>query len=134
MECKVANYLCESISELKYVTTTKNLFDKNKAVLNSEFSDGNLLSNNDWFVSDYINISGMYHVTISGKTAGSETWFYDGNKQSITVVYAVTGTISVPSGAVYIRFNAPKTDIDTTQVEEGTNATEYMPYKHIAFR
>ena len=87
---------------------TLNLFNSNTITsgysLNS--SNGDLLEDSLWYVSDYINVQGLPAVIISGlRDSGRSNCFYDVNHQYISTFNAITGTIIVPSNAVYMRIN-----------------------------
>lgn len=87
---------------------TLNLFNSNTITsgysLNS--SNGELLSDNLWYVSDYINVQGLPTIIVSGlRDSGRSNCFYDENKNYISTFNAITGTVIVPSNAVYMRIN-----------------------------
>lgn len=114
-------------------------------------STGAVDSNDKWITSDYIPISGT--VTLSGYKDGTEVNFcvrfieYDANKEfigstsniNVTDVVTWSKTITLNSNTRYARttvgFNnkvtTPSTYFATNrlQIEEGSQATEYEPYK-----
>ncbi len=124
----------KNIKRLRYATTTKNLFDKSRAIKGFELngSNGGTVANLTWFVSDYISVVGINTLTISGKVSGgASNCFYDNNHNFISAVNMLNGTFQVPSGATYMRFNGLLTEIDTAQLESGSIATPYVPYGYL---
>lgn len=105
------------------VKIPNNLFNPYTVMHDKELGDsGVLLDKSDWFVSDYINVSELSSVVISGKSQGQTNAFFNANKQFISQTLIAEGTVSVPSGAVYLRINAPITLLNTTAV------TSKIPY------
>ena len=124
----------KNIKRLRYATTTKNLFDKSRAIKGFKLngSNGETVENLTWFVSDYISVVGISTLTISGKVSGgASNCFYDNNHNFISAVNMLNGTFQVPSGATYMRFNGLLTEIDTAQLESGSSATSYVPYGYL---
>lgn len=124
----------KNIKRLRYATTTRNLFDKSRAIKGFELnnSQGGTIANLTWFVSDYISVVGINTLTISGKVSGgASNCFYDNNHNFISTVIMLNGAFQVPSGATYMRFNGLLTEIDTAQLESGSIATPYVPYGYL---
>lgn len=124
----------KNIKRLRYATTTRNLFDKSRAIKGFELvgNHGGTYANLTWFVSNYISVVGISTLTISGKVSGgASNCFYDNNHNFISTVNMVNGTFQVPSGATYVRFNGLLTEIDTAQLESGSTATPYVPYGYL---
>lgn len=108
---------------------SKNLFDKGAVSLNTEISGTSFKENSYYFTSDYCVVKGLDSVYLSGKTEGASNLFYDDNYNYIDKISAISGQISVPTGAAYMRFNAPTTQLDNEiMLEAGTESTEYQPY------
>ena len=136
--------LAENLGKYKveYKVTGKNKFDKNKVVsklwLNA--STGKEEQNGDNYVSDYINVIPNTNYYLSGKpnNAGSIfVYMYDYNKNFISK-YFNSGDILFMSSSdcKYVRIavsiadsKKTSTDLDIIQLEEGTQATPYEPYK-----
>ena len=119
---------------MRYATTTRNLFDKSRAIKGFELNNnqGGTIANLTWFVSDYISVVGINTLTISGKVSGGAlNCFYDNNHNFISTVNMLNGAFQVPSGATYMRFNGLLTEIDTAQLESGSTATSYVPYGYL---
>ena len=137
------NIPCELIScKMPVLTTTgKNLCNNNFIKSNrgrvnenngSVYRDSSLKPS--VYVSDYVNVKGMDYITYNrqwglnqnGTDSVQSYAFYDENKKYITGMYNRT-TLTVPSNAHYFRIT-----IDSEQefqLERGTVATSYEPYK-----
>lgn len=107
-------------------TVGKNLFDKNTANLNCALNgDGtlrNLLEGENNNVSDYIPVKGNTQYV---KTTSDLYCEYDINKNFIRRTGGTMFTTS--DDCKFIRINVA--DIDNHQLEEGSIATAYEPYK-----
>lgn len=134
----------ENVSEYIGVDVSKkrNLFNKDSSTSKTRVSgaDGTLdtFSTLTCSVSDFIDVSGMSRITISGnvtvQNATSHRYaFYNSNKNFITGLVNDTeygtflnATIDVPSNAKYFRFNfMPQDDV---MVNEGSSPSDYVPY------
>lgn len=105
------------------VKRPENLFNAYTVIRGKELANNGVLQDKDnWFVSDYINVSGLSSVVVSGKSEGQTNAFFNGDKQFIFQTLLTDGTVSVPSGAVYLRINAPLTMLATVSV------TTYIPH------
>lgn len=115
---------------------SKNLFDKDAARRGYEItnaSTGQISPSANWFVTDYIHISPNTTYVVSGATRGANVLFYDKNKTFIsTVQYSANYTVTVPDNSeiYYLILNSVLTDIDNFQLEKGSTATAYQPYKY----
>lgn len=112
----------------------KNMFNRVNTFLGYLDTTGSVIKNADHRVSDYIDVSGISHLTISGNTGtGIVNCFYDSSKTFLSAVVMTTNqatrTIEVPSNAKYIRVTVNKTVLSTYQLERGSVATEYTSYK-----
>lgn len=98
----------------------KNLFNKARGTFN-EF-------NNGYFVSDYIKIDPNKQYKLS-----NNNWrifiYYDSNYSHISTSYDNNPILTPPGNATYIRIEVPIDNLDIVQLEEGTVATTYEPYK-----
>ena len=110
----------------------KNLFDKNNVINAYLNADGTTTENSAYRVSDYIDISNINDLTISGNYGGSEyCCFYDSNKTFVNnfgMGTLTTRTVSVPANAKYIRVTVRANVLDNYQLEKGSTATSYEPY------
>lgn len=119
--------------KVDYKVTGKNKFDKSKTLDGYEINNigaGTIAANDKWFVTDFIPAIPNTTYAISGKGNGNTVMCYDENKQFI---YGITNggisQITTPSNVRYIKLNGLLTQKDTFQIEEGTKATTYEPYK-----
>lgn len=114
------------------IAKTKNLFDKSKAIKGRaiRYIDGGEYDDAPYYASDYINVSGISTLTITPTHEIPSVCFYDKNKTFISSTRTMIG-VSVPSNAVYIRFDNKLTNLGTCQLEKGTTATDYVPYGYL---
>lgn len=119
---------------IKIKQSGKNLFDKSAVTKGYELNSitGQLLSNNDWYTSDYIEVNNLnkIHLSSTGKTSGNGNCFYDKDKKFIKTLTGINNvSLSVPENAYYLRFNGLITQLDNDiQIEKGTEETPYEPY------
>lgn len=114
------------------IAKTKNLFDKSKAIKGRalRYIDGGEYDDAPYYASDYINVSGISTLTITPTHEIPSVCFYDKNKTFISSTRTMIG-VSVPSNAVYIRFDNKLTNLGTCQLEKGSTATDYVPYGYL---
>lgn len=116
--------------EIGVKLTGKNLFDKGSAKKGYEFSSvtSDMESPKEgWFVSDFIPVIGK--VYISGKSTGSGCKLYNKDKVFVENIQAPSGALTIKEGISYFRLNGEIKDLDNVQVEYGSVATSYEPYK-----
>lgn len=109
----------------------KNLFDKGSAKKGYEFSSvtSDMESPKEgWFVSDFIPVI-KGKVYISGKSTGSGCKLYNKDKVFVENIQAPSGALTIKDGISYFRLNGEIKDLDNVQVEYGSVATSYEPYK-----
>lgn len=112
--------------------TGKNLFDKDGAKLNFEFSyvgNDTETPKDGWFVSGFIPVQGGKTYCISGKQSGQGCKMYDKDKNFIKNLQVPWGGIIIEDNISYFRINGEMKDLDKIQVEEGDVITDYEPYK-----
>ena len=112
--------------------TGKNLFDKDGAKLNFEFSsvsNDTETTKDGWFVSDFIPVLAGKTYFISGKTTGFGCKMYDKDKRFVKNIQAANGAVLIEDNISYFRINGEMKDLDKIQVEEGDVITDYEPYK-----
>lgn len=113
----------------------KNLFDKNDIKTGGYFRS----STGEWVSANGFNSSGFIPVTAGQKyvkqgeifSGLNSCVFYDANKNYISTPNAYFGnnqTVTVPSGAAYMRVLVRDNFLDILQVERGSTATAYAPY------
>ena len=114
----------------------KNLFNKATAKLNYKMYyfeigiDIDYVESNGYFCSDYIEVNPNTTYTLShdGVNSSSFTVVYlDTNKKVLD--FSEKNPFTIPSFAKYIMFHENMDYIDTTQLEEGSTATDYEPYR-----
>lgn len=132
--------------KVDYKVTGKNKFDNNKPISNNNIDNtGNLTTNDSWVISDYNSISPNTNYTLS-YTSDETSYYqfkiawYDNNLNFIKLdYYQANSTYNYthlsPSDAKYCRI-AYSTSVSSKpinrkniQIEEGTTATTYEPYK-----
>ena len=123
-------YIIKSVGD-----RTKNLFDKNSITFtpnNFLGENGELITNLDWEVSDYIPIEG-YQVTLNCQIGKDPCiCLYDKDKNLLVskrYQYNKTITVSSEQMAYYCRFSRYYTiSVDSFQLEYGSKSTSYEPY------
>lgn len=123
-----------TISASRLKSVGKNLFDKNGSIVLGKYITPTgyfAVGNGDKFISDYIKVKPNTQYTITRLPTGGTYLhgFYDVNKNFITAITTDTGLYTTPANAEYIRIVHNISEIDSVQVEEGSTATEYEPYK-----
>lgn len=130
-------------------TTGKNLFDKTKALENTAlmWKNGQLYTEIGSYLSDFIRVdknttyylSGISTITPNSQVCGYDkdknliAWFASDGKETDSGDGLRTNILTV-TNSYYIRFsirnilNIPP-NIDEVQLEKGTQATTYEPYK-----
>ncbi len=127
------NWLVEKI-------TGKNKFDKNNTVVGYLNADGTINSADGTYrTSNFISIKPNI-AYYKSQTLSSRIKFYDKNKKPLntTTYQDITGgdsatSFTTPDNAYYLRLTirnrSTDTYIDTLQLEQNTEPTEYEPYK-----
>lgn len=117
-------------TQAKVTRTGKNLFNKNDVTSGYRLStNGEPYVDANYFISAYIPVTVGKHYTKNSPTADAyhRICIYSSDKVFLSKVDdANTITVS-NSNAAYIRFCGLRTELDTTQFEEGTG-TAYAPY------
>ena len=131
-------------TELKILVRGKNLFDKDaKDTSNGYIANAYIRSNNsiqsdsDRYVSEYIEVEGNIDYIIENVSGNNVGYcFYDEEKNYISggsygIQWGVYGnaTFTTPSNAKYVRVSVIIAKEDVTQLEKGSTATAYEPYK-----
>ena len=110
----------------------KNLFDKTNITLNYRLSpQGSAYQNNGYFYSSFIKVEPNTTYTKNSPTADAyhRVAFYSNNDVS-TFISTIddSNTFTTPSNAQYLRFCGLQTELDTTQLEKGSQASSYSAY------
>lgn len=110
----------------------KNLFNKNAVIENQELTENGASTGYNvlWYVSEFIEVQPNTIYYLSGnRTSGTTNAFYDSNKNYISYVSTITGAITTPANAKYIRFNGKKEELNNNiMLEQSSTATTYEPY------
>ena len=114
----------------------KNLFDKNNLIYTPNdnrylTSTGSTIVSTDWYVSNFITvISGeTYKISNLTNSTIAHVCFYNNG----TLISSITNTsanssLVIPNGANQLKFSS-KANLDIVQLEKGSTATPYEPYK-----
>ncbi|STR76986.1 flagellar biosynthesis, cell-distal portion of basal-body rod [Klebsiella pneumoniae] len=109
-----------------------NLFDKSAVTPDSyvNASTGTIKTNVTYDASDFIPVVAGNAYT---QHYAHQTAYYDANKNYLSGEQASTSpatprTLTIPTGAAYIRMTVAKTVLNTMQFEKGSEATGYQPY------
>ena len=120
-----------TLDKLSFVTTGKNLLNKNTAVQGKalKYNETTLVDNADYYVSDFIEIEPSTQYTCNYMYGYA---YYDTEKAGISghtpPTVGGTNTITAPENAKYIRLNIYKTLLSKTQFEKGATATSFEDY------
>ena len=114
--------------------TGKNLFDKSKVIYGKYQNCAVSINNFTLATNSNYNVSGLISVK-PNKTYtqrnfnGGHSAFYDINKNPLRNIVISTNTFTTPNNCYYVMLNmSASANIDTMQIEEGTQATSYEPY------
>lgn len=94
------------------------------------YNTGLETTNSAYCCTDYIPVTSGEHYTIVGGTNGNENWYYSSDKTPVKTFGGVwtAKTITIPDGIAYIRCSVQTKNIDTFQIEKGSESTAYEPY------
>ena len=111
----------------------KNLFDKDKITTGKFlYGNGGVALNDDYFISDYIQIEGGEQYYIQAlSTNGANNVFYDLNKNAVDKSYSNhvdNGGFTAPKSATYIRLSGETKTVNNLCFSKGTQEIPYEPY------
>lgn len=111
----------------------KNLFNKNTIIAGKFLYDnGGVALNNDYFISDYIQIEGGEQYYIQElQTNGANNVFYDLNKNALDKSYSnqiKNGGFTAPKSAAYICLSGRTQTVNNLCFSKGTQKIPYEPY------
>lgn len=111
----------------------KNLFNKNTIIAGKFLYDnGGVALNNDYFISNYIQIEGGEQYYIQAlSTNGANNVFYDLNKSALDKSYSNhvdNGGFTAPKSAAYIRLSGENKTVNNLCFSKGTQEIPYEPY------
>jgi hypothetical protein len=110
----------------------KNLIDFSKRLPGYELTgnldiDRQIIANNQWYVTDWIPVEPLTQYTVSGLSSAF-CLQADKNYKGIKISQ-VGNTFSTHANVRFLRFNSLQEGYSTPQLEKGSVATEYEPYK-----
>lgn len=126
---------------------SKNLFDKSKVRNGYEvYADGSIRSQGQSAITPDINVTGLSNIYLSGLPIYAtgidrQCYFYDKLGKLVGTMITISKSVSelsvpVPTGASYFvaslyqrKTSTEIINLDTVQVESGTNKTTYVAYK-----
>lgn len=120
-----------TLDKLSFVTTGKNLLNKNTAEQGKclKYNETTLYNKDDYYVSDFIEIEPSTQYTCNYMYGYA---YYDSEKAGISghtpTNVGSANTITTPENVKYIRLNIYKTLISKTQFEKGATATSFEDY------
>ena len=108
----------------------KNLFNKETAHIGKVilFSSGEMITNADYFCTDYIPVIPNTTYVRSAFTTLGENWYYDIDKNPLNSIQENENIFTTPENAYYVRLSGGVPNVDIAQLEEGSVSTEYEPY------
>ena len=114
------------------VNLGKNLFDKANITTGKRLyywqGEVSLIDDANYCVSDYINVNANSTYTINLiMSAYTRMIFFDNNKSPLSV-NETNATFTTPNNTAYVRLSVPLNQLDTTQLEKGSQATSHSPY------
>lgn len=117
-----------STNENVWIKKGKNLFDKNNVLNGYRFSsDGALYADSDFSATDYIEVNSGTQYTVSWAIQIVQcVCYYDENKNFISR-NGSEKTFTTPANCRYIRASVATANINSAQIEQGTQTT-YEPY------
>lgn len=130
--------LQNSLGEALRKEPSRNMFNKATATVGVFLNGtGEHVQNADSFASDFIPVApNTEYVLNTTEGGGRYVCFYTREKERISGVSFQMGSLHekgsgafiTPDGAGYVRFSTYLAQLDTVQLEKGTESTEYEPY------
>lgn len=109
-----------------------NLFDKTTITSGKYVNQttGSLETNASYFASDYISVkeNTNYVYSNGSSVAGSRYAVYNSAKAYISGALFTDPSIAIPENGAYIRISDYLTKVDSSQLEEGTTPSSYIPH------
>ena len=120
----------ESLDTLEYsdIAGGKNIanpdnFEDGKVV---SYDSGAITDNSLYFISGYIQIEPSTKYTKQGFSSTGENWYYDENKNPISMI--TSDTFTTPYNAKYVLLSGLKSKKSVCMLEKGSTATTYEPF------
>lgn len=117
--------------------SNKNLFNKS-TILEKHLIDssGNITSDNNNFVGDYIGIDKNLQYKISATTnKAKRIAYYNNLKKFISrqVISAYNGSLTIPANTAFCRLSCHNDDLNSLQLEVGNSVTSYLIHEEQLF-
>ena len=113
----------------------KNLFNVSKTTTGYLNASGDVVDNNDWLLSNYVEVKTPKLIASrddgNGNRVTSGSWFflaqYNASKELIKYAQMPSSRIELETNTKYIRFSIQTSEVNV-QIEYGEDNTSYEPY------
>lgn len=125
---KIANNSID-FNKVDFITTGKNIFNKNSIVHGRVGSDGEIADATDVSTTNYTKV--LPNTTY---ISNQSMWFneYDNDFKFIAFGFVARGTtFTTKTNTSFIRFSCGNQLLDKAQVEQGTVITSYTPFSYV---
>lgn len=133
---QIVDSLREIVEQKLFGVVGKNLFNKDsdQIILQKYLANqGGVLGNTDYFISGYIPVeAGKSYFPNQFGAGGAYHCCYAADKTTVLACFK-DEVITIPEGGAYLRMSGLIKNMGRQQLEEGTSATEYMPYTQYGF-
>lgn len=116
--------------KMSILSVGENLFNKDTVIADCypDHTNGNLVSSNLYYTSDYIKIDASKTYVRNTVYADQKRYaFYDKDKKFTNG--DIYGNLVPNANSCYVRVSLLKADLDKFKLQEGTVATPYTPYE-----
>ncbi|WP_394868465.1 BppU family phage baseplate upper protein [Staphylococcus haemolyticus] len=118
-----------NLNKVDFITTGKNIFNKNSVVLGRVSSNGKVIDATDVSTTDYTKIlPNTTYIT------NQSMWYneYDNDFKFIKYGFiAKNTTFTTQANTSFVRFSCGDQLLDKAQVEQGTVITDYTPFSYV---
>lgn len=118
-----------NLNKVDFITTGKNIFNKNSVVLGRVSSNGEVIDATDVSTTDYTKIlPNTTYIT------NQSMWYneYDNDFKFIKYGFiAKNTTFTTQANTSFVRFSCGDQLLDKAQVEQGTVITDYTPFSYV---
>ena len=116
------------INKVNFVTTSKNIFNKNDVIPGRVGSDGSIVTATDVSTTSYTKVlPNTTYIT------NQSVWINEHDNDFKFIAYSFVGkgkTFTTNANTSFIRFSCGTSNLDTTQIEQGTVITDYVPFSY----
>ncbi|MCJ1787225.1 BppU family phage baseplate upper protein [Staphylococcus warneri] len=116
------------INKVNFVTTSKNIFNKNDVIPGRVGSDGSIVTATDVSTTSYTKVlPNTTYIT------NQSVWINEHDNDFKFIAYSFFGkgkTFTTNANTSFIRFSCGTSNLDTTQIEQGTVITDYVPFSY----